>query len=262
MSDQPLVSPLVVTGGYGSGDAQPVGREQQSSSVTTVTTLNNKTPTGDRDTYIRAYIAYVPPRVVTVVTAGNPVADQGDTLKTSTPWSGDRGGDSGDGSCPGDLLERAALLEFAGGLDRATAATVALQQFGHSSWANFVGCQRADVAAQLARCADASPPRLLKLTRAFLTSDWFEPALQHGWSLSELFGVSPFAPMARHDAWGLVTTLALSKLNGAKLVSLDAGGARIKYASGSHLTWRRGEPSQQTAVEWWTVPALLREMAA
>lgn len=98
--------------------------------------------------------------------------------------------------------------------------------------------------------------RLLTVTRAFVDSPFFDPAIAHGWSDAELYGLAPHAPTVRLAEQGLVAGLALSALNSPKLVEVLQDRAVIRCGSGSLLTFRRNSGSD-VAVPWWQIAELV-----
>lgn len=100
--------------------------------------------------------------------------------------------------------------------------------------------------------------RLTENTRAFLDSHLWQDTVALGWSLVELFGINPYAPLVRVGGWGLITALALSKFAGGEIETLTKTDVRIRYPSGSILTYQRGAPDLDAAVVWWECPTIIR----
>ena len=95
------------------------------------------------------------------------------------------------------------------------------------------------------------------MTLAFVgTAHWVD-AIRLGWPLVELFGINPHAPLVRVDGQGLVSGLALSRLNGGRLEAIAEDRATIRYRSGSQLTWRRGAVGLDAAELWWRCLSLI-----
>jgi hypothetical protein len=104
---------------------------------------------------------------------------------------------------------------------------------------------------------DPVTEKLVRLTRWFVQSEWFEKALRCGYSLRELFGVDCNSPKVRVEAMGLVSGMALSAYPQLELVELDRSGATTRvYSSGAFHRWRRGHPAIEFAEAWWEVAAL------
>ncbi|MCF6199559.1 MAG: hypothetical protein L3J67_09225 [Hyphomicrobiaceae bacterium] len=88
----------------------------------------------------------------------------------------------------------------------------------------------------------------------FLSSPHAIKAVGLGWGELELFGLldsqHPTAPLRRHDAMGLVPSLALSRL-GARLVELEAERAVIKARSGSCLVYPKRMIGRRCSIPLW-----------
>ena len=151
--------------------------------------------------------------------------------------------------CPADIFE---IVGARLPSHEATART--LTEYGFASWAILAHAHRTHILAQmrgLAMSDSVHVQRLVTATRAFLdTSHWHE-AIQLGWTMTELFGVLPVAPVVRVDGHGLVPSIALSKLAGSEIVSIEDHGAVMQFQSGSPLTYYRCEPAIDHAVPWW-----------
>ena len=162
--------------------------------------------------------------------------------------------------CPVDIAENAARLEYDEGLTRDEADRRALGARCYPSWPALADAHRERILGQLARLPPASSEhgrRLLEATRAFLDTPHWRAAVALGWSLIELFGINPHAPLVRIDGQGLVTGLALSKLNGGRLEIIAEVHATIRYRSGSLFIWRSGASGLDAAVLWWECDALV-----
>lgn len=110
------------------------------------------------------------------------------------------------------------------------------------SWSALADEQREQIVAQLFALPlpnSDDGQRLIKVTREFFESMYWPLATTQDWTLIELFGINPLAPLVYIDGHGLVTSLALSKLIGGRLETIAANHATIRYRSGSLLTWRR-----------------------
>lgn len=161
--------------------------------------------------------------------------------------------------CPATVAERAAIIAEGDHCDRATSDTRALAEHGFPSWPALAEAHRERILGQLTRLPPASSDhgrRLVKLTRAFLDSPHWLAAVALGWDMVELFGIHPHAPLRRPDAEGLVTGLALSKLNGGRLESICENHAVIRYRSGAAQSYRRFMPAMEAAVLWWECAAV------
>jgi hypothetical protein len=158
-------------------------------------------------------------------------------------------------SCPADIFERGACLIEGTGSPPHEANARALAEHGFASWAMLADAHRVHILAQLRALAPSDGDcvqRLLTATLAFLdTAHWHE-AIQIGWTMTELFGVLPVAPVGRVDGHGLVPSIALSQLPGGEIVSIEDHGAVMQFRSGSCLTFYRGKPAIDHAVPWWT----------
>lgn len=200
------------------------------------------------------------------------------TVPSSVPWdSGRRTGADGangtdgpigaDGTFgataseirPGTPLGPATITDDDDG-DRGTADARAPADHGTTQWSAVADSHREHILARL----DALPPasnddgrRLLEITRSFLDSEHWPAAVAMGWSLLELFGIDPSAPLTCLDGHGLVTGLALSRLKGGCLETFAEHQAAIRCRSGSKVTYRRGSVAPDAAVPWWDSPALV-----
>jgi hypothetical protein len=154
------------------------------------------------------------------------------------------------------MAERIAVRIEGTGCTVPEAEAHALAEAGFASWAEFAAAHADAIRAALP-APTLTTAKLVRITRAFLETPWFDRAVRLGYSADELFGVDEFAPSNRVDAWGLVSGLALSVLNGPKLTALDAAGVAITLKSGATLRWNRGAPGLDRALVWWRVPALV-----
>jgi hypothetical protein len=157
--------------------------------------------------------------------------------------------------CPADIFERGAGLIESTGAPPHEADARALAEHGFASWAMLAQAHRTHILAQLHRLAPSDRvrfQRLVTVTRVFLDTSHWHKAIQLGWTMVELFGVLPHAPVVRVDGHGLVPSLALSNLAGGHIVSIEDHGAVMQFRSGSRLTFYRGKPAIDHAVPWWT----------
>jgi hypothetical protein len=159
---------------------------------------------------------------------------------------------------PMDLAERAAILEV-NGVPREAAEIQALQEAGFPSWEVYAVALAAQLKGKIdAAHAPADGPLvhhwqgLVRHSLSFLASPWWLLACQHGWALSEMFGVHCDAALVRVDGWGLAVAPALSCLPPTRLVELTCKGAVFTTQSGGRLSWPRfcGQRSEQATL-WW-----------
>ena len=156
--------------------------------------------------------------------------------------------------CPADVAERSAIIAEGDRCDRSEADERALGAHRFPSWSALADALRAEILAQL----DRLPPscgrdgeRLLEMTRAFVESSWFRQAVEKGWSIIELFGISPHQPVVRVGDWGLVITLALLTSPGTKIDSIAEDGATFSTRSVARNKWPRFRPALRDCVLWW-----------
>ena len=156
--------------------------------------------------------------------------------------------------CPADVAERSAIIAEGDGCDRSEADERALGAHGFPSWSALADAQRAKILAEL----DRLPPscerhgeRLLEMTRMFLESPWFRQAVEKGWSMIELFEISPHAPVTWVGDWGFVVTLALLINAGTKIESIAEDSAIFSTPSGTQNKWPRFRPALQDCMLWW-----------
>ncbi len=108
---------------------------------------------------------------------------------------------------PDAFEERAAIIEFDGGLPRQEAETLAAQQQGFADADSLHGesvrCWAAEI-ERLAKLPAVSPDgaEALKRARAFIAKGWALQAARLSWDEVELFGVCPCAPWTRLDRKG------------------------------------------------------------
>lgn len=167
--------------------------------------------------------------------------------------------------CPGDVHERAAALELKAGHSRDTAEGQALAEAGYGSWPAFVAAHASVInshVADLPLPANRLGRRLHAETPDALASPWFAVALRAGWSIPELFGMWPDAPVIEIDRMkhGLFCGLILSPhrpQSAPKLVHLDSACFRVRYPSGSTLTGWRYRPDLTHATVWWKHPGVV-----
>ena len=163
---------------------------------------------------------------------------------------------------PVDIVERAAIIAEGDHCDGAEGDRRALDQSDFAAWGALADTHAVAIHAALDRLPEPTTDagrRLLSVTRAFLGTEHWYRAVEHGWSTIELFGVNPHAPLVRVDGQGLVAGLALSRLNGGRLQAIKEDRATIRYRSGSLLTQRRGAAGIITAEPWWECLALIGE---
>lgn len=121
--------------------------------------------------------------------------------------------------------------------------------------------RRSTILAAIAAMPPAFNPtrnRLELVTRAFLDLSLFTDAVMFGWTDRELFSVDPARCAYRPDRAGLISGVALSALNGPKVLSIGAREAVIECgtkANRSLLTHRR-VPADHLGVCWWHSPEL------
>jgi hypothetical protein len=162
--------------------------------------------------------------------------------------------------CPATIAKRAAIIAERDGCDCALAEARALAGQGFSSWQALADQHRENILKQLARLPTPINDQgrcLLRVTHAFLDTNHWQTAVELGWSLIDLFGINPHVPVARIECQGLVTGLALSKLNGGRLETIAEGHATIRDRSGSLLIWRRDAAGLDAAALWWECDALV-----
>jgi len=100
--------------------------------------------------------------------------------------------------------------------------------------------------------------RLDRVTRAFLDLPLFSDAVRHGWSDRELFAVDPARCSNRQDRAGLISGIALTKLNSPKVLSIGAHSALIECGTKTN----RSRLAQARVAEtylgccWWHSPEL------
>ena len=109
---------------------------------------------------------------------------------------------------PDAFEERAAIIEFDGGLPRQEAETLAAQQQGFTDADSLHGESVRRWAAEIERLAKlpaVSPDgaEALKRARAFIAKGWALQAARLSWDEVELFGVCPRAPWQRLDRKGV-----------------------------------------------------------
>ena len=100
--------------------------------------------------------------------------------------------------CSVDIAENAARLEYEEGLTRDEADRRALGARGYSSWPALADTHPERTRRQLGRLPPPSSEhghRLLGLTCEFLDTPHWQAAVALGWSLIELFGINPHAPL-------------------------------------------------------------------
>jgi hypothetical protein len=108
---------------------------------------------------------------------------------------------------PDAYEERAAIMEFDGGMPRQDAETLAAREQGHADADSLHGDVVGRWAAEIERLATlpaVSPDgaEALKRAQAFTAEGWALQAARLGWDEVELFGVCPRAPWRRLDRKG------------------------------------------------------------
>jgi len=169
--------------------------------------------------------------------------------------------------CPADLLERAALIEAGDDCDRADAFARALAAAGFASLQAFGDAHASRIVRELDRLPaphDRAGLRLLEGTRRFLTGGHWLECLAEGWPLSDVFGVSEWAPLQGKATLGLVPRAALYPQSGRRLDRIHDAGADFREASGGLVLFRRPslEVDVSAVVPWWKSPALVSAEAA
>jgi hypothetical protein len=168
---------------------------------------------------------------------------------------------SADSPCPADLAEAAAiLLDREPGLAPEHARGSILANQGFASEAEFVAARAREIRSALAVVPSGARDveRLTAVTLAFIASPLFATATLHGWTDTELFGLSPDAPHVRVAEQGLVSGLALSSLNGPKLIAIEPDVALVRCASGSVLRHQRFRERAGASQPWWDLPHFVR----
>lgn len=166
--------------------------------------------------------------------------------------------------CPATVAERAALIEE-GDYSGEEADSRALAEYGLASWGELADAHAAVIRAavdcvQHSLTSDGS--RLASVTREFIATDNWRCAVEHGWSLLELFGVHAYAPGGRIEAWGAISALALSSLAPVGVEQITADRIVINCRSSNvKLVHRPGNPNLSASVVWWECAALLRANA-
>ena len=103
-----------------------------------------------------------------------------------------------------------------------------------------------------------------KRAHNFLGSGFWPQAIEAGWTLPEIFGVDPSAPLGGPELWGLVPRLAWSSRSYSRLMSITPEAAEFLTAQGSPLVEYRfsaGALSSRAtvAIEWWRCSFLIGE---
>src|SRR5690606_36415986 len=142
-------------------------------------------------------------------------SNAGNAPEPTLPFSGEGRGQKRSGCdellCPADLAERSARLEFEEGLSRTQAERLALDIAGLPSYQALADAWRVNVHGELTCLAppcSSDGQRLLNVSLRFLDTRWLPTAVALGWSMVDLFGIGPSAPLERECEWGLVTRLA------------------------------------------------------
>lgn len=117
--------------------------------------------------------------------------------------------------------------------------------------------------ASIIAAIDAMPPtinpdrkRLDFIARRFLELPLFASAVEHGWSDRELFAVDPVRCALRPDRAGLVSGIALSKLNSPKLLRIEGDRAIVECGTRQHrsLLAHTRAPVIHLGCLWWESP--------
>ena len=164
--------------------------------------------------------------------------------------------------CPAGVAERAAaIIAERDRSDGGEADERGLGGLSDASVSAHADAQRDEISSALDRLpvpCTREGVRLLKTTRHFIASRWFDEAIRCGWGLSELFGLDSFVPLDE-AAWGLVVGLALAPRKSDEIISIDEEAAVIRYRA-SH-GWRRRSERQFTpaidALVWWECTGLV-----
>jgi hypothetical protein len=101
-------------------------------------------------------------------------------------------------------------------------------------WADFRVALRALDARCPNRVEDHSRWRQAVADAEAFLAQWGEQALVLGWTVDNLFGLHPLAPLLRYDAMGLVWLL-----QGRSVVALTSESAAIENPSGAICVYRR-----------------------
>ena len=144
--------------------------------------------------------------------------------------------------------ERAAIIEFDGGLPRQEAETLAAQQQGFADADSLHGESVRRWAAEIERLATlpaVSPDGADALMRAqaFISEGWALQAARLGWDEVELFGVCPRAPWTCKDRKGVAFR------NGVQAVTEEV----VVYAGGLRR-YRAQVINDHRAAPIWALP--------
>jgi hypothetical protein len=108
--------------------------------------------------------------------------------------------------------ERAAIMEYDGGLPRAEADQAAAHELGYDTAAAFYAAVIEAWRSEIAATQQTGIPdfdRLATVSLRFLESEWVMKALAADWDETALFAIHEGqAPKERTDAWGLIPLLA------------------------------------------------------
>jgi hypothetical protein len=88
--------------------------------------------------------------------------------------------------------------------------------------------------------------RRLQIDCAWVLDNYHDRLEELGWSAVEVFGIDPVHSYPRLDCYGLAISL-----NGGRIISVTATGARIKRPSGSVVSFQRRR--RQGAVPVWNL---------
>jgi hypothetical protein len=79
--------------------------------------------------------------------------------------------------------------------------------------------------------------RRLQFDCAWVLDNYCDCLEELGWTAVEVFGIDPEHPYLRLDCYGLAISL-----NGGRISSVTATGARIERPSGAVVSYQRGVP--------------------
>ncbi len=155
--------------------------------------------------------------------------------------------------------ERAAILEFDGGLPRLEAENKAARELGQASAETLY---RAAIALWRGEIEAAPETKLHGLEKLrpvslrFLDSNWVLKALAAGWCAVSLFGAHEGgAPRERIDAWGLLPMLAWG-VHKSSIRLIERDFCLLRTIGGAELRQPRMRANFDQAVAWWQHPAI------
>ena len=138
--------------------------------------------------------------------------------------------------------ERAAIMEFDGGLQREEAERLAALPDVPAEWID--GVARLQHMAASSGWTDLEWRQFQTDAMAFLTT-WGAQAHGMGWTAVDLFGCHPRAPRARYDAMGLVLMLG-----GHSVVAMGERMARIGIRDGVTQSFNRRQCITEPVLIW------------